>query len=257
LAGARTLPPDFGAVAASYDRLRPVDEKWWSLFELLVAEGDLQGRRTLDVGCGTGTLTTALAERGGKVWGVDSSPAMLAQAGTKGSRARFKEGRAESLPFKDAWFERVVVRLALHLFDRPRALAEIARVLVPRGRMVIATFDPAHFETYWLNELFPSLEAIDRARFPDEGALVRELEEAGFREIRMSRLSQQATATRAEALERIRGRYISTLRLLDEDEFERGVTAAERTLPHEIHYRLEWLVAVSETAPLDAVRARG
>jgi ubiquinone/menaquinone biosynthesis C-methylase UbiE len=256
LAGARTVSPDFGAIAGSYDRLRPVDEKWWELFELLVAEGDLLGRRTLDVGCGTGTFATALAERGGRVWGVDSSADMLAEASAKSSRARFKEGRAEALPFKDAWFERVVVRLALHLFDRSQASAEIARVLVPGGRLVIATFDPAHFATYWLNELFPSLEAIDRARFPSGKALVRELEDAGFGEVRISRLSQDATATRSEALERIRGRYISTLRLLDEDEFEHGVAAAERSLPDEIHYSLEWLVAVAETAPLDAVRQR-
>jgi SAM-dependent methyltransferase len=234
-----------------------VDERWWELFETLVTDGDLLGRRTLDVGCGTGTFAAALADRGGKVWGIDPSPEMLAEAGAKHSRARFKQGRAEALPFKDAWFERAVVRLALHLFDRPRALGEIARVLVPGGRLVVATFDPAHFATYWLNELFPSLEAVDRARFPDGETLLRELGLAGFTGARVSRLGQDASATRAEALERIRGRYISTLRLLDEDEFEHGLAAAERTLPNEVRYRLEWLVAVAETPQLDAVRRHG
>ena len=41
----------FGRVARRYDELRPADENWWELFELLVREGDLVGRRVLDIGC--------------------------------------------------------------------------------------------------------------------------------------------------------------------------------------------------------------
>ena len=247
----------FGAIAASYERLRPVDVTWWQLFDLLVAAGDLAGRRTLDVGCGTGALAVALAERGGKVWGVDSSPEMLAEAQAKKTRARFKEGAAEALPFKDGWFERVVMRLSLHHLDRPRALAEAARVLVSGGRIAIATFDPEHFDRYWLNELFPSVAAIDRARFPDKTTLRAELEEAGFAGVRIAPLTQPGTVSRAEALERIQGRYISTLNLIDEGEYERGLAAAEAQIPEELEYRLEWLVVAAEAPPLDAVRTRG
>ena len=247
----------FGAIAASYERLRPVDVTWWQLFDLLVAAGDLAGRRTLDVGCGTGALAVALAERGGKVWGVDSSPEMLAEAQAKKTRARFKEGAAEALPFKDGWFERVVMRLSLHHLDRPRALAEAARVLVPGGRIAIATFDPEHFDRYWLNELFPSVAEIDRARFPDGTTLRAELEEAGFAGVRIEPLTQPGMVSRAEALERIQGRYISTLNLIDEGEYERGLAAAEAQIPEELEYRLEWLVVAAEAPPLDAVRTRG
>ena len=159
------LASHFRAVAGSYDRMRPADDRWWEVFERIVAAGDLDGRRTLDVGCGTGTFAAALADRGAKVWGIDASTEMLAQTRAKGSRARFKEGSAEALPFKDGWFERVVMRLSLQHVDRSRALAEAARVLVPGGRIVIASFDPKHFSSHWLSGLFPSLVEIDEGEY--------------------------------------------------------------------------------------------
>src|SRR5205823_10797630 len=62
--GGRAMNPDFGRLAPVYDRIRPVDENWWEVFEVVVREGDLRGRRVLDLGCGTGRLSGALADRG-------------------------------------------------------------------------------------------------------------------------------------------------------------------------------------------------
>ncbi|HJS70521.1 MAG TPA: methyltransferase domain-containing protein [Gaiellaceae bacterium] len=217
--------------------------------ELLVAEGDLPGRRVLDVGCGTGALASAFAERGARVWGVDASEEMLEVArAAVGKRVGLKLGRAEELPFKDAWFERVVLRLVVHLVDRPRALPELARVLAPGGRAVIATFTEGHFEWYWLTSVFPEVGEIDRRRFPRPDALEAELLEAGFATARTTTLRQRRSISRADALERIRGRYISTLRLLDEKTYAAGLARAERELPEEIESVLEWAV-VSADAP--------
>jgi ubiquinone/menaquinone biosynthesis C-methylase UbiE len=237
--------PDFGPLAATYDELRPADANWWELFELLVREADLLGRRVLDVGCGTGRFSAALHERGSRVWGVEPSPEMAAEARERG--VNVKIARAEQLPFKEGWFERAVLWLVAHLVDRPAVFAELARVLSPEGRIAIATFDPAHFERYYLNRLFPSLERIDRERFPEPSALLGELEAAGFA-ARLIPLTQRAEIGRDEALERIRGRFISTLRLLDDDEFERGLSRAERELPERIGYELEWAVVVATRA---------
>jgi ubiquinone/menaquinone biosynthesis C-methylase UbiE len=240
--------PDFGPLAESYDELRPVDENWWELFALLVREGDLRGRRTLEVGCGTGRVAATLAEREGcKVWGIDPSPEMVEVARRRLPRgATAKVARAEALPFKDAWFERAVMWLVVHLVDRPRAFAELCRVLPPKGRLVIATFDPTHFDRFWLNRLFPSLEAIDRRRFPPVGALTEELKGAGFRSARAVRLHQKAEIDRDAALAKIRGRYISTLELLDDPEYRDGLERAERELPERIRYVLEWVVVIAE-----------
>ena len=241
-----TSSPDFGRLAPAYDELRPADANWWELFAVLVAEGDLHGRRVLDVGCGTGRLAAALAEREScKVWGVDRSEAMLEVArGRVPDGVGLKQGLAEELPFKDAWFERAAVWLSLHLWDRPRAFAELRRVAT--GPAVLATFDPAHFSGFWLSEFFPSIERIDRARFPDGETLERELQAAGFPSPRLVRVSQRAEITRETALAKIRGRHISTFDLLEEAEIVAGTEQAEQTLPARITYNLEWLIAVAE-----------
>jgi ubiquinone/menaquinone biosynthesis C-methylase UbiE len=210
-------------------------------------EGDLRGRRVLDVGCGTGRLAAALVERGAKVWGVEPSAEMLAQARVAvGPQVGLKRGTAEALPFKDAWFERAVLRLVVHLVERPRALLELARVLAPGGRIVVATFAPDHFEGYWLSGGFPEVGEIDRMRFPAPRALEGELAEAGFTGVRTRLLPQRGRLSREEALAKIRGRYISTLRLLDDDAFAAGLERAERELPDTIETRLEWAVDVAE-----------
>jgi ubiquinone/menaquinone biosynthesis C-methylase UbiE len=213
----------------------------------MVEHGDLLGRRVLDVGCGTGVLAAALTERGSRVWGVDASEEMLVEASARaGPGLRFKLGAAESLPFKDGWFERVVFRLVIHVVDRQPALAESRRVLAAGGRIAIATFDPEHFEHYWLNDFFPDVKEIDRARFPGAQTLVSELASGGFDSPRVTRISQVSRLTRENALERIRGRFISTLSLLADDAYEAGLELAERALPDVIENRLEWLVIAAE-----------
>src|SRR5438067_2147010 len=183
--------PDFGARAARYDELRPVDDNWRELFEALVLAGDLRGRRVLEIGCGTGTLAVALAEQA-RVWAVDASPEMLeiARQHDVDGRVGWRVADALALPFRDGWFERAAMRAVVHLLDRPRAFAEAQRVLRADGRLAIATFDPAHFDRYWLNDLFPSMERIDRARFPTPEALESELRSAGFGGVELTRLSQ-------------------------------------------------------------------
>jgi ubiquinone/menaquinone biosynthesis C-methylase UbiE len=249
-AGRRPRTPDFDARADTYDVLRPADEAWWRLFDVLVEEGDLRGRKVLDVGCGTGKLLAALAERAhAKAWGVDASKEMLAVARTRLPAAvGLRPGRAEELPFRDGWFDRATMALVVHLVDRPTAFAEARRVCAEGGRLAIATFHPEHFDTYWLNEWFPSIRAIDRARFPAPAELERELLGAGFGHVACTRVSSSLTIDRATAIERVRGRHISTFDLLGEEELTAGTARAVAELPEVVESRLEHVVVVASGA---------
>lgn len=243
----KSSQPDFGRLAADYDRVRPTDENWHEVFDLVIAEADLRGRRVLDCGVGTGRLAKALVEEcDASVTGVDAEPAMLdvARAAVPPS-VSLLAGRAEALPLADASFERAVLWLVCHLVDRPTAFVELRRVLENDSRLAVVTFDAEHFDGFWLNELFPSLEAVDRARFPTRDELERDLAGAGFAETRFLRCSQRAALPRDEALERIRARHISTFDLLSPDEVRRGTERAEQELPSVVEYAIEWLIAVA------------
>jgi SAM-dependent methyltransferase len=239
------LEPDFGARATTYDDLRPQDENWWELYELLVREGELRGKRVLDVGCGTGRFAAALAHEA-RVWGIDRSPEMLAVARTRvPASVRLKLARAEEPPFKEAWFDRIVYWLVIHLLDRPAAFRAAQRLLAPAGAACVATFDSKYFDDFWLNRYFPRLEQIDRGRFPTAEELEAELLDAGFAGVRLLRHRQQNRILRETALAKIDGRHISTFDLLDPDEYEQGRQLAHATLPAEVDVEARWLIAIA------------
>jgi ubiquinone/menaquinone biosynthesis C-methylase UbiE len=101
----------------------------------------VQAGRALDVGCGGGLSTAAIAHLAGMVVGLEPVAAMLAHAGVVAPRARFLVGQAERLPFRDGTFNLLTAAGSLNYADLRLFLPEAARVLAPGG--VLAIYDYA------------------------------------------------------------------------------------------------------------------
>jgi SAM-dependent methyltransferase len=122
---------------------------------MLALAGDVAGRRILDAGCGAGPLFAALRDRGAIVTGIDKSAGMLELARRRlGDDADLQVAELGSpLPFPDDTFDDVTASLVLHyLEDWGPALAELGRVLKPRGRLIVSVNHPFR-ENLWHREI--------------------------------------------------------------------------------------------------------
>lgn len=104
------------------------------------------GQAVLDVACGTGAVARVARDvvgPEGRVVGVDLNPAMLEVARNARPELEWVPGDAENLPFRDAEFDVALCQSALFFFADPgRALAEMARVVLPGGVVAVQTYAP-------------------------------------------------------------------------------------------------------------------
>jgi SAM-dependent methyltransferase len=123
----------FGTVARAYAEHRPgypADAVRWALNGRSPA-----GLRVLDLGAGTGKLTEALLRLGAQVTAVEPDGDMLGELRRLFPRARALAGSAEAIPLPDGSVDAVACGQAMHWFDMPRAIPEIARVLAGGGSL--------------------------------------------------------------------------------------------------------------------------
>ncbi|MSQ11285.1 MAG: ubiquinone/menaquinone biosynthesis methyltransferase [Dehalococcoidia bacterium] len=216
----------FQRIAPRYDLLNTVisggmHHRWRRRAAALAIERKPRGdgrdqTRALDVATGTGDFVLALLKRGAPhVVGVDFVPSMLGLADAKARRRRRRDrvtlvaGDALRLPFADAAFQWVTSGFNMrNVADLPLALAEMARVASPGGRVVILEIVPMTeggvlpriFRWYFrtVTPLLGQLLAGDReayaylpasvARFPDVEKLATMMEAAGLSDVRHQRV---------------------------------------------------------------------
>ncbi len=213
----------FDSVADRYDVMNDLMSlglhRWWKSFALGVAR-PRRGERFLDVASGSGDLARALARRllpGGEIWMSDVNRRMLERGRDRavdaGLVAPAVQCDAERLPFPGGSFDGVTVAFGLRNMTRKdAALAEMARVLKPGGRLVVLEFskvwkplEPA-YDLYsfkvlpWLGERIAHDAAAYRylaesiRMHPDQAALARMLEQAGLSQVEVFNLAAGVVA---------------------------------------------------------------
>lgn len=166
----------FSSAAGEWDRLRG---------DLFGRRADLQALLGLlpegwtvgDLGCGTGHVAEALAPFAAQVIAVDDSPAMLdaARARLTGfENVEVRGGDLASLPIEDRSLDAAVLFLVLHYLVEPaRVIAEVARVLRPGGRLLIADMTPHEREEYrqQMGHVWLGFTQHQIAQWAEEGGL--------------------------------------------------------------------------------------
>lgn len=217
---------DYDAIAHGYDRR--YDDHRYGGTEQALREFVAAGQHVLEVGCGTGHWLAQMRALGCHVSGLDPSAQMLARAQTRNPDVPLVRGRAESLPWPAASFDRIVCINALHHFDAPqRFLAEARRVLRPGGRVLTIGLDPSAGRDRWfIYDYFDETLALDRGRYPAAAQLRRWLDEAGLVDV--------ATCVAEHILVDLSAREVldsgaltraatSQLALLDDGQLQRGI----------------------------------
>jgi SAM-dependent methyltransferase len=212
---------------------------------IVAAEAGVQkGDHVLDVACGTGALTLAVTEiagPSGSVVGLDVNPEMLAVARRKTEQIEWLEGAAEALPLADNSFDAVVSQFGFMFFeDKPKALAEMMRVLKSGGRLAVAVCDAVENSpgygafALFLDRLFGN-EVGDAFRAPfclgDTGRLHEICNEAGIADAEVVQRNGKVRFKSINALVSTERSCVWTLGgLLTNEQFERLLEESETAL---------------------------
>lgn len=172
--------PLYDSIGTDYNSTRCADPFLTErLYTLLSLQKDL---KCLDVGCGTGNYTIALAARGDcSFYGVEPSETMLESAKRKSSSVTWASAAAENLPFENEFFDAALVTLTIHHWKSlEKGFAEICRVLKSGGNFVIFTAFSEQMENYWLNYYFPVMLKDSMSVMPSRKMIETALNSAGF-----------------------------------------------------------------------------
>lgn len=225
---------DKGDIHQTYRTGRALGQEQVDLWSALLRAAMEPGRPRLilDLGCGVGRFSGILRDLfDASVIGIDRSERMLAAARTDPSLPGIGwiRGCLEALPIRDDSADLVFLFLVYHhLADRPTALQECRRVLAKKGSLLIVNSTLESLDSYLWLPFFPSARGIDRVRLPSRAGLVKAAQGAQLR-LRWHRMVANPVASSlCTYADRIASRTISTLQLVPDHEFARGIVEFRR-----------------------------
>lgn len=238
---------DYDKQSEVYDRGRTLPQEGldtWMVAARRHAAGDVA--RLLDLGCGTARFSAPLAEAfAAQVIGVEPSSGMLARAATKrhGS-VRLVNGAAEHIPLRDATVDVAWLSNVVHHFDDvPQAAREIRRTVRPAGSVLIrGAFGGRPIPS--LYRFFPTTQSVVDT-MPTMPEVIAAFQDAGFGSFLSEQVTHLLAHSLADMVPRIRMRADTTLELISDEEFERGLAELEeaaRTEPGPVFDALDLLV---------------
>ncbi len=153
---------------------------------------EVDARRVLEIGCGTGYWLKTLAPRVEWIIGLDSSKGMLNRAPVRAGPIHLVCGSADLLPFTGSSFDLVFVVNALHHFDDKQEFVMQARHLLrPGGALAIVGLDVSSALGHWVvYDYFPGILEYDRSRHPLWSQILAWMSSAGLT-IRPLRMVEQ------------------------------------------------------------------
>ena len=218
-------------IAASYDRGRDHGPEFLDLWMNVISSyvQDQQIKTVLDLGCGTGRFTEALAVCfDANVVGVDPSSKMLGQARAKqrDPRVRYELGRGESIPLPDNSVDLIFISMALHHFDDPLVAArECHRVLKPHATLFLRAGTRDHIPAYPYVAFFPESKPILETTLSSRASIAGLFEEAGFSTFAKDVVVQEIAPNHVAYVEKLAAGADSVLARLSQKEFDAGMAA--------------------------------
>ncbi|MFN8439242.1 MAG: class I SAM-dependent methyltransferase [Caldilineaceae bacterium] len=222
---------NYNEISRIYDQVRQADVELINHFVQEVAI--TRATRILDLGCGTANHTDLLQRvTHAQLYGVDPSEGMLSKARQKNSQIVFQPGNAEQIPFADGFFDFVYMTDVIHhVPDIGKMFVEIARVLVPGGKLCIVTQSHQQIERRPIVHFFPGTATVDKARYPDIPQIIAAAARAGLRSLKNSLLAEGEELTLdASFLELVQKKGYSMLHLICDDEYRQGLRKLEAVL---------------------------
>jgi ubiquinone/menaquinone biosynthesis C-methylase UbiE len=225
---------DKTSIPDGYDRARDHGPEALALWMAAIATR-VRGRsvkRILDLGCGTGRFTAALARRfDAEVIGIDPSVKMLTIARGKphDDHVQYADGRAEAIPLERGSVDMVFTSMTFHHFtDRALAARECRRVLRDGGALFVRAATREQIDSYAYVAFIPVTRALHEQVLPRLADIRSTFESAGFRHVAAELITQTIAPTWRAYAEKLKAGGDSVLARVSAAELEAGLDRIRR-----------------------------